>query len=144
MPQIVRDAVLLVARVVIGVIFIAHGWQKLVDNGLDATEQGFAGMGIPAADLAAPFAAFVELIGGGMLVLGLLTPVAGVLLAVVMFGAAWFVHLDNGLFATDGGWELVVALAMAALVFAVWPGRFSVDGMVTGRRARRAEAVSAS
>ncbi|GAA0945533.1 DoxX family protein [Kribbella koreensis] len=134
-----RDLVLLIARAGLGVVFIAHGWQKFRTNGLDGTAAGFEQMGVPAPTLSAYYAAAVELIGGAALVLGVLTTVAGVLLALDMAGAFLFVHMSNGVFVADGGWELVVVLGLFALALAATgPGRFSVDGTITrgGQRAR--------
>lgn len=128
------DLVLLMARVLLGVVFIAHGWQKIGQNGLTATQQAFAGMGAPLPDVSAVVAAVVELVGGALLVTGLLTPLAGILLALNMLGAYLIVHAGASVFVTDGGWELVGVLGVASLVLAVTgPGRFSVDGLVRGR-----------
>ncbi len=136
LPPVVRDTVLLLARVLLGVILIAHGWQKVALNGLDATGAAFAQMGVPLPQVSAAIAATVELGGGALLLLGLLTPLAGLAAVAVLAGAFAFVHAPNGLFATDGGWELVAALGLAAAVFAVvGPGRFSVDAVLRARRA---------
>lgn len=127
-----RDLVLLIARAGLGVVFIAHGWQKFSTNGLDGTAAGFEKMGVPAPTLSAYYAAAVELIGGAALVLGVLTTVAGVLLALDMVGAFLFVHMSNGVFVATGGWELVVILGLFSLaVAAVGAGRFSVDNALT-------------
>ena len=61
-----RDALLLVARVLLGVVLIAHGWQKFATYGIGGTAGSFAQMGIPLPAVAAVFAAVVELAGGGM------------------------------------------------------------------------------
>lgn len=132
-----NDLALAVARVVVGVIFIAHGWQKLATNGLDATSQGFAGMGVPLPTLSAGLAGTIELVGGIALVVGAFTTVAGIATALVMGGAFWFAHLGSGLFAAEGGWELVGALGAAALALAAaGAGRFSVDGLLAHRSQR--------
>jgi putative oxidoreductase len=133
-----RDLVLLIARVGLGIVFVAHGWQKFSTNGLEATAAGFEQMGVPAPTLSAYYAAAVELVGGAALILGLLTTVAGVLLAIDMAGAFLFVHLSNGVFVTEGGWELVVVLGLMSLTLAaVGAGRLSLDGFVTaGSKAR--------
>lgn len=137
-----RDLVLLLTRIGLGVIFIAHGWQKFDTNGLDGTAAGFERMGIPAPTLSAYFATAVELLGGVALILGLLTPVVGALLAVNMFGAFVFVHASNGVFVSQGGWELVIALALASLVLATaGPGRYSVDAVVNRSEKRERIAV---
>lgn len=133
-----RDLALLVARIVVGVVFMAHGWQKIGQNGIAATAQGFSGMGIPKAQIAAPAVAYSELIGGALLVLGALTPVAGVVLAVVMLVAALVVHLPAGLFVQQGGWELVAVLGAAALALGLGgPGRYSLDHAAGRKRGRR-------
>ena len=71
--SIFRDIATLVARIGLGVVFIAHGWQKFDTNGLDATKAGFEGMGIPLPEISAYFATFVELVGGAALLLGIFT-----------------------------------------------------------------------
>lgn len=79
-------------------------------------------------DIAAPFATFVELAGGALLILGALTPIAGILLAANLIGALVIVHLVPVPFVDQGGWELVAALAAGTLLLAaVGPGRLSVD-----------------
>jgi putative oxidoreductase len=133
---------LLIARIGLGIVFIAHGWQKLDTLGLGAVTGGFRKMGIPAPELAAYFSTFVELVGGAALLIGALTAVAGLLLTADMLGALLFVHLENGPFVTANGYELVVALGAGALLLAVFgAGRFSVDGML-GRKVGRAGGLS--
>lgn len=136
-----RDVGLLLARLVIGAIFIVHGAQKVFQLGLPAVQQNFAGMHVPFPEITAPLVAFVELIGGILLVLGLLTPIAGVALAIDMLGAAIIVHLANGMFAENGGWETVAGLGAGALALAAsGPGRFALDHLLYGRfRERRME-----
>jgi putative oxidoreductase len=129
LPTSAQDLVLLATRVLLGVVLIAHGWQKVDQQGYGATADGFEAMGIPAPGAAAAFAIAVELGGGALLVLGFLTRVVGVLAAANMAGAFWFAHREAGLFSADGGWELVGVIGALALVFAaVGPGRVSVDG----------------
>lgn len=133
---LVRDAVALVARIGLGVVFIAHGWQKLNTYGLDGTAASFEAMNIPVPTASAYFATFVELIGGGALVLGIFTPIAGLLLFVDMLGAAFLVHFEHGVFATENGYELVVALGVGALMLAAFgAGRISIDGITKGKTA---------
>jgi putative oxidoreductase len=135
-PAAVRDVVLPTARVVLGVIFLAHGWQKLTEFGLGPTAQSFGQMGIPLPGLAAGFAAAVETVGGVALIVGAFTTVLSVLLVVDMLGAAVLVHLTHGVFVTDNGWELVGALGAGALVLAVTgAGCYSVDRLLHGRAA---------
>ena len=136
LPTPARDTALLLAPVVTGVVLVAHGWQKLVTNGVAATTDGFEGMGIPLAPVAAVFATVVELLGGVMLIAGAATALVGVLVVLDMLGAALFVHIGNGVFVAEGGWELVGVIAAVALALAAaGAGRFSVDHAL-GRRRR--------
>lgn len=130
-PALFRDIGILVARVGIGVVFVAHGWQKFFDYGISATQASFRDMGVPLPDVAAIVVAAVELGGGVALIAGLLTPVAGLLLFLDMLGAFLIVHMDKGVFVAEGGYELVVALGAAALLSAVTgAGRLSIDGLM--------------
>jgi putative oxidoreductase len=135
-PAPARDLAVLVTRVAVGLVFLAHGWQKLSTNGIDGTTAFFDQVGVPAASAAAWFAAVVELAGGAALVLGLAVPVAGLLLLIDMIGAYAFVHAGAGLFVEQGGYELVLTLGAAALLLAViGAGRYSLDHLLTaGRR----------
>lgn len=142
-----RDPLLLIGRVVIGVVFLAHGWQKLAQDGLEATTQGFVAMGVPIAEVAAPVVAVAELLGGALLILGLFTGITGIVLALDMAVAAFLVHASAGVFVTEGGWELVGALGAAALVLsAVGPGRLALDRFRGGskRSSGRRSAASSS
>lgn len=126
---------LLILRVAVGATFVMHGWQKFNEWTLSGTASNFAEMGVPMAEIAAPFAAFVELIGGIALILGLFSRIAGLLLAVVMGGAIIFVHAPAGFFVSDGGFEFVMVLGAAALALAfTGPGRFAIAGVLTSRR----------
>ncbi len=139
LPQIARDVVLLVVRVVAGVVLLAHGLQK-VGDGQAAVTQGFEQMGVPAPGLSAFFATWVETIGGALLVVGLALPVAAALLVLDMVGAALVVHAANGVFVDQGGWELVGALGAVCLALVVTgAGRLSVDGLLARRAGRAAE-----
>lgn len=125
-PRGGADVGLLIGRVVVGVVFVAHGWQKWSD-GVSGTQAGFDAMGVPLPDATAIFQAGLEVGGGALLVLGALTPLVGGLLGLTMIGAAYFAHRDAFLVA-DGGAEFVLVLAAASFVFALaGPGRYSVD-----------------
>ncbi|SMX96029.1 MULTISPECIES: DoxX family protein [unclassified Brevibacterium] len=134
-PTFARDIITVIARIALGVIFIAHGWQKFNEWTVAGTTQSFAQMGVPLPDIAAPFATFVELIGGALLILGALTPIVGILLAANLIGALVLVHLVPVPFVDQGGWELVAALAAGALLLAAMgPGRLSVDRFLLKRK----------
>jgi putative oxidoreductase len=137
------DLGLLVARIVLGAIFAAHGYQKLVTFGLAGATESFRGMGVPAPEIAAPVVAVVELVGGIALIAGAFTGIVGLLLAIDMLVAVLLVHLSAGLFIDNGGWELVGALGAGALALAaVGAGRFSLDGLRRGGRGSRSRAAS--
>jgi len=122
-PTTVRDIVTVIARIGLGAIFIAHGWQKFNEWTIAGTTESFSQMGVPTPEIAAPFATFVELIGGALLI--------GVLLAANMIGALVIAHLTAVPFVDQGGWELVAALAAGALLLAAMgPGRWSVDRLL--------------
>jgi putative oxidoreductase len=125
---------LTVLRVIAGFLFAAHGWQKFNEFTIAGTQASFAKMGVPAADLAAPAIATLELVGGIALILGVLTRVFAALLALNMLGAFFLVHASAGVFVGNGGYELVLLLAAGALAIALaGAGRFSADAAMFGR-----------
>jgi putative oxidoreductase len=135
---VLTDVALLVARVALGVVLLAHGWQKLDEWTVAGTASAFGDMGIPVPSVAAPFVTAVELVGGAALVLGLLTPVVALLNLLNMLGAIVLVHAGNGLFVADGGFELVLTiLAGLATIAVLGAGRFSIDEVL--RRVGRSD-----
>ena len=135
LPQTARDTLLLVARILVGVVLIAHGWQKFAQYGIAGTAAAFAKMGVPLPAVSAVYAAVVELVGGLALLVGVGTAVAAALVVLDMLGAFLLVHIGNGVLVTDNGFELVWMIAATALVLiAAGPGRFSVDAALAGRR----------
>ena len=125
---------LLVLRVVVGVVFIAHGSQKLFTYGLAGITGGFEQMGVPMASVTAPLVTFVELIGGVALILGFLTPIAAALLAIDMLGAILFVHGKNGLFLPNGYEFALTLLAANVTLLLAGPGAAAVDNVLGNRR----------
>lgn len=119
---------LLMLRVITGLVFFMHGWQKLFDNGISQTQTAFDAMGAPLPDITAVIVTFLELIGGAMLIFGLLTRIVGVLLIIDMVAALFIVHFENGFFVSNNGFELVLLLAGATLALVIaGPGAFSAD-----------------
>jgi putative oxidoreductase len=138
----VYDVVALLARCGVGVVFLAHGWGK-IQVGVTATGRNLDAMGTPVPTAAAVYATFVELLGGAALILGLALPVVGTLLFLDMAGAFVFVHAKHGIFLVDkgnvhNGFELVLVLGLAALVFAAGGGgRLTLDHRLFGQGGRR-------
>ena len=138
------DAALAILRVVVGIVFIAHGGQKLFVYGFDGVSAGFAQMGIPAPQFAGPLTAIVELFGGLALVGGLLTRLAAAGLSVTMLGAIFFAHLAAGFFAPQGFEFPLTLLAVTAALAVAGPGRWSLDAYLAALRARGGDAVDAT
>lgn len=138
MPSAYRDIIGLLARLSIGIVLIAHGYQKLFDYGMSAAGQSFTEMGIPAPELAAWVAALIEFVGGILLLIGLFQPITGILVALNMLGAVFLVHISNGVFTDDGGFELPLVIAAgAALISAFGSGRFALDTAVAKKNANK-------
>ncbi|GAA1763921.1 DoxX family protein [Streptomonospora arabica] len=128
---VLTDAVVLLVRLCVGVVFIAHGWDKVAGQGVGAIVQSNRELGIPLPELSGAFLAYGELIGGALLLLGVATRAGAAALTVIMVGAWVFVHSGNGLMLDAGGFEYVMVLAaVSLLILAHGPGRFSVDSVL--------------
>ncbi|WP_227370450.1 DoxX family protein [Halomonas sp. M20] len=122
----------LALRVPAGIIFMAHGAQKLFGwfggNGLEATAQGMASMGLEPGYLMALLAGGGEFFGGLALLLGLLVRPAGVVLSIAMLVAIFAVHIGNGLFMSNNGYEFALALlAISVSLVISGAGKVSID-----------------
>lgn len=114
-------------RIVVGVVFMAHGAQKLFVYGPATVAQGFGQMGLPLPVLAAYAVSIAEFAGGIMLMLGVLTRLTSAVLLAIMLGAVFIVHLPQGFFMPEGyEFAMVLGAASAALALA-GAGRYSVD-----------------
>ena len=136
------DLGLTLLRVVAGIIFAAHGGQKLFVFGLDGVAGSFGQMGVPLAGLVGPLVAFIEFFGGLALVAGLFTRVAGVGLAAVMLGAKALVHAPAGFFAPSGIEFVLMLFGAAATLAVTGAGRWSLDALL-GRKAHAADVTAA-
>jgi putative oxidoreductase len=135
LPGPTRDVALLLTRLLLGTIMFAHGYQKLMINGLGRTTAGFESMSIPVAIFSAAFVTVVEIVGGILVLVGALLPVVAACYLVVMVGAAVFVHIANGIFVASNGWELVGAISAVLLALAAaGSGRYGLDHLVRSRQ----------
>ncbi|BCW80713.1 MULTISPECIES: DoxX family protein [Micrococcaceae] len=142
--QALTTTALAALRIILGFLFAAHGWQKFNEWTIAGTQASFAKMGVPAADVMAPAIAVLELAGGIALILGILTRVVAALLVLDMLGALFLVHAPAGVFAANGGYELVLLLAAASFALALTgAGRLSLDRALFGRRPESRLAVLA-
>jgi putative oxidoreductase len=123
---------LLVIRVVVGLLFIGHGTQKLFSwfggYGLEGTGGFFDSLGMRPGKQHAFLAGLAEAGGGLLFALGLLTPLAAAALIAVMVVAIVTVHAKNGVWVSDNGFEYNLVLATAAFaVAAIGAGDWSLD-----------------
>ncbi|MBZ2188875.1 DoxX family protein [Alcanivorax sp. JB21] len=130
----------LALRIPTGIIFIAHGAQKLFGSfgghGLEGTGQWMASIGLQPGYLMALAAGSAEFFGGIALLLGLLTRPAAAVLAFTMLVAIFAVHIGNGLFMSNNGYEFGLALlAISVALFISGGGRASVDRLIGQRLA---------
>ncbi len=134
------DLGLLIMRLVLGTIFIAHGGQKLFTMGLDGVAGGFGQMGVPMASVMGPLVAFLEFFGGFAIIGGFLTRLVSLGLASTMIGAITLVHAKNGFF-NPGGIEFPLSLLGTAIVLAITgAGSYSLDRVVGRKKAVEATA----
>ena len=113
---------LFLLRLMFGLGFMVHGYPKIIDIGSFAA---MAGLPMPLAALAAG----TEFIGGGLLVIGLLTPLVNIAVVIEMLVAIIKVHLHQSF---TKGWELAALYLVVNLaIFFTSPGSFSIDALLS-------------
>lgn len=125
----------LVLRIPVGLILAAHGAQKLFGwfggYGLEGTGQWMASIGLEPGYLMALLAGSAEFFGGLALALGLLTRPAALVSAVTMLVAIFAVHVSNGLFMSNNGYEYALTLFAVTVALAIQGGgRLSLDSVL--------------
>lgn len=128
----------LALRIPIGIIFLAHGAQKLFGAfggyGLEGTGQWMDSIGLAPGYLMALLAGSAEFFGGLFLILGLLTRPSAVVLAFTMVVAIFAVHFQNGLFMSNNGYEFGLALLAASVALAFsGAGKYAIDNAIHKR-----------
>lgn len=132
----------LALRIPVGLIFAAHGAQKLFGwfggYGLEGTGQWMGSIGLAPGYLMALLAGSAEFFGGLALVLGLMVRPAAAALAFAMVVAIFTVHIDKGLFVANNGYEFGLALlAVAVSLVVTGAGRASLDAALVARSSAR-------
>ncbi len=122
-----------VIRIVTGIVFATHGYQKLFVYGFAGVAGAFTKMGVPMPGLMGPFIALLEFFAGLALVVGLLTRLAALGLAFNMLGAILLVHLAAGFFLPTGFEFAFTLLAASLCLVLAGPGALSVDAMLAAR-----------
>lgn len=126
---------LLLGRLVVAGVFVAHGWNHIFGGGrIRGTADWFERLGMRPGVVHAWAASITEIGSGILLVAGLMTPIAGAGIVGVML-VAWVTnHRGNGFFVfrPGEGWEYVMVLTMLGVLFgSVGPGQWSIDQHVT-------------
>lgn len=129
------DLGLLLIRVVIGLLFIGHGAQKLFGwfggYGLKGTGGWMESLGLKPGVTMALLAGLAELVGGLFFTVGFLTPLAGLLIAATMVMSIVKVHGANGLWSTANGYEYNLTLLVVAIGVALTgPGGYAIDAFI--------------
>lgn len=125
-------------RLIAGLLFTAHGAQKLFawfgGYGLDGTGQWMESIGLSPGYLMALMAGSAEFFGGLLLIVGFLTRPTSFVLAITMIVAIFTVHIDNGLFMSNNGYEFGLALiAISISLLFSGAGKLSLDNLVAQR-----------
>jgi putative oxidoreductase len=129
-------------RLIVGVVFLVHGSQKLFVYGFHGVAQFLAGAGFPLAGVAAVVLTLVEFLGGIALILGALTRGAAALLAINMAVAVLAVHAKNGFF-LPAGYEYALTLLVANLSLVLAGGGVcALDNLFCRARAPQPEVRS--
>jgi putative oxidoreductase len=126
------DLALFVLRLVVGLLFVGHGAQKLFGvfggGGLESTAGVFDNIGLQPGWLHARAAGTAEFLGGALIALGLFTPFAAAALIGVMTAAVLTVHARNGIWNSNQGYEFNLVLSAAVFALAgIGAGAWSLD-----------------
>jgi putative oxidoreductase len=145
-PASNHDAAALLLRLTIGPMLIAHGYNKVFGpGGLEGTTRWFRSLGLAPPHVHARLAAATEIGAGSLLTLGAASPLPAAAAIGLMTTAARTDHKGKGLFVFKGGWEYTAVIAgVAAVIAALGPGRYSLDGLLGRQRSGMRWALAAA
>ncbi|MCC3380442.1 DoxX family protein [Paenibacillus farraposensis] len=126
---------LLLVRLVVGLLLVGHGAQKLFGwfggYGPKGTGGWMESIGIKPGVFMAVLAGLMELLGGALFALGLLTPLAALFITATMLGAIFKVHGPNGIWSTANGYEYpLVLIAVVIGIALTGAGSYSIDAIL--------------
>jgi putative oxidoreductase len=134
-----KDLGIAMIRFMVGVVFLAHGSQKLFVIGMGTMGGFLAQMGVPFAPVMGVVLTLTEFLGGIALILGVATRWAAVLLAIAMTVAVTVAHLKNGFFLPTG-FEYALTLWAANVGLALTgAGAYAIDNLLRKPRAEATE-----
>lgn len=114
-------------RVVTGLIFFMHGWQKF-EGGVPGVAGFLTSLSFPMPETFAVLLIAGEVLGGLALIVGAWTRFASLVLVIISVVALFTVHVANGFFISNGGYEFILLLLVSSLTFFTWGGgKYSVD-----------------
>ncbi len=137
--RVVRDIALLLARIALGAILIAHGWRRWQEQGIRSQIDYLRQFATPYPEAATYGAIVLELVGGLFLIVGALTPLVALAVLVQQVLTVCYTNWYRGPYLTDaqgnfvGGYEYNVALVVLALLFVAFgAGAASIDRLFRG------------
>jgi putative oxidoreductase len=122
-----RDYGIALLRIMVGIVFFAHGYLKLFGFGIAGTTGFFTQIGAPLPQVSAVLITLLETVGAIALILGVFTPIVAACFIIDMLGAIYLTKLGNGFLAPKGPeLELLLLVACAALIL-TGPGALSLQ-----------------
>lgn len=128
-----------IIRIVLGIVFMAHGSQKLFGMfngpGLEGTSQFMASLGLEPSYLMAILAGTGEFLGGLLLFLGLFARLGAILTTIVSIVALFSVHIHHGFFMSNNGYEYILVLMITSFAIVIeGAGKLSIDSKINNTK----------
>jgi putative oxidoreductase len=121
---------LAILRIVTGIVFAVHGYQKFFQMGIPGVTGFFTSLGAPLPHISAIVVSTLELVGGIALILGFMTRLIAIPLAIDILTAIILFHSKNGFFVPKGIEFVMLLMASCIALALAGPGAFAVDGML--------------